>query len=92
VLRKGSYASRKWDLSVPRRAPWQMACEAVNMSEFLHTPWPHDEHGDIGEYVVVLAVILALVIGTVQLFGTGSNNVFPGTAGTQVDRTPRGHM
>jgi hypothetical protein len=78
-----------WDLSMSRRAPPQTACEAVNMSEF---PWPHDEHGDIGEYVVVLAVILALVIGTIQLFGTGSNNVFPGTAGTQVDRTPRGHM
>lgn len=81
-----------WDLYMPRRAPWQTACQPVNMREFLQTPWLQDEHRDIGECVVILVVILALVIGTIQLFGSGSNSVFPGTAGRQVDRTPRGHM
>jgi Flp pilus assembly pilin Flp len=36
-----------------------------------------DEHGqDIAEYAVMLAVILILVVGTVRLIGSNSNNVF----------------
>ena len=31
---------------------------------------------DIAEYAVMLAVILVLVVGTIRLIGTNSNNAF----------------
>jgi len=40
-----------------------------------------DERGqDIAEYAVMLAVILVLVVGTVRLIGSSSNNVFSSVA------------
>jgi len=40
-----------------------------------------DEQGqDIAEYAVMLAVILVLVVGTVRLIGSSSNNVFSSVA------------
>ena len=33
---------------------------------------------DIAEYAVMLAVILVIVVGTVQLIGSNANNVFLG--------------
>src|SRR6202167_6407755 len=42
--------------------------------------WQDDEGQDIAEYAVMLAVILVLVVGTVRLIGTNSNNVFSNTA------------
>ncbi len=38
--------------------------------------WQDDEGQDIAEYAVMLAVILVLVIGTIQLVGGNANNVF----------------
>ena len=38
--------------------------------------WANEEGQDIAEYAVMLAVILVLVIGTVKLVGSNSNNVF----------------
>ena len=36
-----------------------------------------DERGqDIAEYAVMLAVILVIVVGTIRLVGSNSNNVF----------------
>jgi Flp pilus assembly pilin Flp len=36
-----------------------------------------DEDGqDVAEYAVMLAVILAVVVGTIRLIGSGANNVF----------------
>ena len=35
---------------------------------------------DIAEYAVMLAVILAVVVGTIKLIGTGANNVFSSVA------------
>ena len=35
-----------------------------------------DEGQAIAEYAVVLAVILVLVVGTIRLVGSNSNNVF----------------
>ena len=47
----------------------------------------NDEEGqDVAEYAVMLAVILVIVIGTVQLIGGNANNVFSQVAssiGTQ---------
>jgi Flp pilus assembly pilin Flp len=38
--------------------------------------WTEDAGQDIAEYAVMLAVILVLVVGTVRLIGSSSNNVF----------------
>jgi Flp pilus assembly pilin Flp len=38
--------------------------------------WTDDQGQDIAEYAVMLAVILVLVVGTIRLIGTSSNNVF----------------
>ena len=38
--------------------------------------WSNDEGQDVAEYAVMLAVILIIVIGTLQLIGGKSNNVF----------------
>jgi Flp pilus assembly pilin Flp len=42
--------------------------------------WTNDEGQDIAEYAVMLAVILVLVVGTIRLIGTSSNNVFSSVA------------
>ena len=38
--------------------------------------WRGDEAQDIAEYAVMLAVILVIIIGTIRLIGSNSNNVF----------------
>jgi Flp pilus assembly pilin Flp len=38
--------------------------------------WRKDEAEDIAEYAVMLAVILVIIIGTIRLIGSNSNNVF----------------
>lgn len=35
-----------------------------------------DDGQDIAEYAVMLAVILAVVVGTIRMIGSGANNVF----------------
>ena len=35
-----------------------------------------DDGQDIAEYAVMLAVILAVVVGTIRLIGANANNVF----------------
>jgi Flp pilus assembly pilin Flp len=42
--------------------------------------WTRDEGQDIAEYAVMLAVILVLVVGTIRLVGSQSNNVFSSVA------------
>ncbi|MGA7079047.1 MAG: hypothetical protein WBQ43_00495 [Terriglobales bacterium] len=44
--------------------------------------WQDDEGQDIAEYAVMLAVILVIVIGTIQLVGSNANNVFSQVAST----------
>ena len=47
----------------------------VNMRRALHSL--REEAGqDIAEYAVMLAVILAVVVGTIRLIGSNANNVF----------------
>ena len=50
------------------------------MAGFLRKLWWNEEGQDIAEYAVLLAVILVLVVGTVRLIGSNSNNVFSATA------------
>jgi Flp pilus assembly pilin Flp len=42
--------------------------------------WAQDEGQDIAEYAVMLAVILVIVVGTLQLIGSSANNVFSNVA------------
>lgn len=42
--------------------------------------WHEDEGQDIAEYAVMLAVILVIVVGTIRLIGSNSNNVFSNVA------------
>jgi len=44
--------------------------------------WTEDEGQDIAEYAVMLAVILVIVVGTIQLVGSNANNVFSNVAST----------
>jgi Flp pilus assembly pilin Flp len=37
---------------------------------------------DVAEYAVMLAVILAVVVGTIRMIGSGANNVFSSVAST----------
>jgi pilus assembly protein Flp/PilA len=46
------------------------------MKPMLIRLWKDDAGQDIAEYAVMLAVILVIVIGTVQLIGTHANTVF----------------
>jgi Flp pilus assembly pilin Flp len=39
-----------------------------------------EEGQDIAEYAVMLAVILAIVVGTIRLIGASANNVFSSVA------------
>jgi Flp pilus assembly pilin Flp len=42
--------------------------------------WVEDEGQDIAEYAVMLAVILVIVIGAIQLIGSNANTVFSNVA------------
>ena len=46
------------------------------MIKFLHTLWSDESGQDIAEYVVMLAVILVIVVGTIRLIGSNANTVF----------------
>lgn len=50
------------------------------MTSFFHWLWTQEEGQDVAEYAVMLAVILVIVVGTVQLIGGNSNNVFSSVA------------
>jgi len=46
------------------------------MGLLLEQLWSSDQGQDIAEYAVMLAVILAIAIGTIRLIGSNANNVF----------------
>jgi Flp pilus assembly pilin Flp len=50
------------------------------MIEFLSELWLQDEGQDVAEYAVMLAVVLVITIGTVQLIGSHANAVFSSIA------------
>jgi Flp pilus assembly pilin Flp len=53
--------------------------EWMNINTFRNL-WTDDQGQDIAEYAVMLAVILVLVVGTIRLIGSSSNNVFSSVA------------
>ncbi|MFL6307337.1 MAG: Flp family type IVb pilin [Candidatus Sulfotelmatobacter sp.] len=50
------------------------------MSQLIRSLWSDEQGQDIAEYAVMLAVILVLVVGTVRLIGSNSNNAFSSVA------------
>jgi len=50
------------------------------MTDYLRKLWSDEEGQDIAEYAVMVAVILIIVVGTVRLIGSNSNNVFSAVA------------
>ena len=52
------------------------------MIEILRKIWHDNDGQDIAEYAVMLAVILVIVVGTIRLIGSNSNNVFSEVAST----------
>ena len=50
------------------------------MMQILRNLWKADEAQDIAEYAIMLAVILAVVVGTIQLIGKSANTVFSSVA------------
>jgi Flp pilus assembly pilin Flp len=47
----------------------------VELTDFLRNAWCQEEGRDVAEYAVVLAVILAIAIGTIKLIGANAGNV-----------------
>jgi Flp pilus assembly pilin Flp len=58
----------------------QARARGMEMRDFLDRLWSQEEGQDIAEYAVMLAVILVIVVGTVRLIGSNSNNVFSNVA------------
>ena len=48
----------------------------MKVANFLQKMWPSEEGQDVAEYAIMLVVILALAIGTVQAIGANANMVF----------------
>jgi pilus assembly protein Flp/PilA len=49
------------------------------MKHLLCELWSNNQGQDIAEYAVMLAVILVIVVGTIQLIGSNANTVFSNT-------------
>jgi len=58
---------RSGELGLEKREP---------VGRLLQQLWHDDQGQDIAEYAVMLAVILVIVVGTIQLIGSNANNVF----------------
>ena len=54
--------------------------EGETMMSIVRSLWREDQGQDIAEYAVMLAVILVIVVGTIRLVGSNSNNVFSSVA------------
>ncbi len=52
------------------------------MNGLLYSVWAGEEGQDIAEYAVMLAVILVVVVGTLRLIGSNTNNIFSSVAST----------
>jgi Flp pilus assembly pilin Flp len=46
------------------------------MKELLRNVWSDQSGQDVAEYALMLAVILAVVVGTVTAIGTQANTIF----------------
>jgi len=73
--------SGKLELPVKQAVPF-VSCSArvAEMNKGLQNLWDDQQGQDIAEYAVILAVILALVVGTIRLVGSNANNAFSSVA------------
>ena len=62
-------------LGKPSRSASLMTGLSMNVAKL----WEEDGQ-DIAEYAIMLAVILAIVVGTIRLIGSNANNVFSSVA------------
>lgn len=46
------------------------------MTQLLRNVWSDQSGQDVAEYALMLAVILAVVVGTVTAIGTNANTIF----------------
>ena len=53
---------------------------SMSMQRRILSLWREEQGQDIAEYAVMLAVILVIVVGTIRLIGSNSNNVFSSVA------------
>jgi pilus assembly protein Flp/PilA len=50
------------------------------VARLLRQLWSDERGQDVAEYAVMLAVVLVIVVGTIQLIGGNANNVFSSVA------------
>ena len=53
-----------------------MAAKTGGMTDSIRRAWRQEEGQDVAEYAVMLAVILAIAIGTIRLIGSHAGDVF----------------
>ena len=66
-------------LLTPQKTPPFITSKRGNMATVFKQLWA-EEGQDIAEYAVMLAVVLAVVVGTIRLIGSSANNVFSDVA------------
>lgn len=74
-------------LCCPGGLVWGSGCPGASMEDTIMSVkrrvlslWRDEQGQDIAEYAVMLAVILVIVVGTIRLIGSNSNNVFSSVA------------
>lgn len=50
------------------------------MTQLVCHLWRGEDGQDVAEYAIMLAVVLAIVVGTIRLIGANANNVFSAVA------------
>jgi len=72
--------SGKLEQPVKQAVPAVRCLVETEMNESVHNLWIDRQGQDIAEYAVILAVILVLVVGTIRLVGSNTNNAFSSVA------------
>ena len=81
--RRGWRRLRFYCMSLPLElffSPRDLGLRGEKMIRKFRQLWWQEDGQDIAEYAVMLAVILVIVVGTVQLIGSNANNVFSSVA------------
>ncbi len=60
------------DIRLPGPASFRWG---VELTDYLRNAWWQEEGQDVAEYAVMLAVILAIALGTIKLIGANASNV-----------------
>jgi len=82
ILNKSNHGERTGRKSWARSDREDLPEGERSMKELLRALWRDEQGQDIAEYAVMLAVILVIVVGTIRLVGSSSNNVFSNVSST----------